>query len=600
MPTFKKSLLSPAKELKSTKTKKDFFLKENLQVDEVSSFHDPYSDLNLFLYQEVKKWIEIPFDGKKWTIKLQEQLLEEINPLFQKRFPMYRLSVSALRKIWERLSYFFEQIQDQKEALTFDGKMNVSFFIKENLKQTLQWNPSHFLSQHWTHHLALKLSEWLAAIDGKRPDFDYLFQLISSAQKHLIPSSQKREKTFLKDEYSGIDQLIVQTMLDILSQNGFISSEDLEKNVFDSIYDLELPSLISNDRLVCAISSLFSEQIYRHFFDPNLLTSKEKKNVFEFLEDQMLLCRSAFVALTTSEKVRRILSLYHLACRLPKNLSQEQIYAAVSSMYPVLKEGFDFPQSLCAFISAQCLLMKTETYCYSLDYVMNRIWQVYEQVKLLPLEIKEEWIEIIAWKLMSEKEGILENLPYRLGKKIEEQIALTRIHYPELSFSSSIHRVMEYFKKNQLLSAHKKDSTLSKRVHIWCLQGELVYSFLHLDSPLLHLIEEHFVTDSFSDLIKNVTEITTLYLNKYPFLTQHAEQLHKRIEALCTYIWYQKASDDESSWDRFIKKQSDMIVDSNSEIIKEDFYRELEKRCSSAAPLLPLIFSEKLFKRNSF
>src|SRR5438034_409684 len=72
-------------------------------VDESPEFHNPYSDLNLFLYQKIKE--EIPLLGKvkKWSIKLQEELLQKITPDFQKKFPQYRLSVSAMRKIWDKV-----------------------------------------------------------------------------------------------------------------------------------------------------------------------------------------------------------------------------------------------------------------------------------------------------------------------------------------------------------------------------------------------------------------------------------------------------------------------------------------------------------------
>ena len=58
-------------------------------VDESPEFHDPYSDLSLFLSHRIKQEMDSSDPSVRWTVKLQEELLSKITPEFQKKFPQY-------------------------------------------------------------------------------------------------------------------------------------------------------------------------------------------------------------------------------------------------------------------------------------------------------------------------------------------------------------------------------------------------------------------------------------------------------------------------------------------------------------------------------
>ena len=103
-------------------------------VDESPEFYDPYSDLNLFLSQKIKQQMQHCGSSKKWSLKIQEELMMKITPEFQTQFPHFRLGISALKKTWEKVAYYSQQIEHQKQAISQDGKLNIHFFIKENLK----------------------------------------------------------------------------------------------------------------------------------------------------------------------------------------------------------------------------------------------------------------------------------------------------------------------------------------------------------------------------------------------------------------------------------------------------------------------------------
>ncbi len=195
-------------------------------VLESTEFHDPYSELTLFLSQMIKQEMRHCSSSKKWSVKLQDQLTSKITPEFEKRFPNFRLEVSALKKTWEKVFYYSNQIQDQKEALTEEGKLNIPFLIKENLrhlsgsKSICQLHPYHY-----AHQLALKMSQCIAIVDGTRPKVDELAQTIWSIHRHLIPQLQPLKGPY--DHFDKIDQLLVKKILMLTAKEPRIAEADL-------------------------------------------------------------------------------------------------------------------------------------------------------------------------------------------------------------------------------------------------------------------------------------------------------------------------------------------------------------------------------------
>ena len=55
-------------------------------VDETPDFHDPFSDLNLFLSQKIKQVMQHESFGKKWSQQLQDNLIERSRPISKRSF----------------------------------------------------------------------------------------------------------------------------------------------------------------------------------------------------------------------------------------------------------------------------------------------------------------------------------------------------------------------------------------------------------------------------------------------------------------------------------------------------------------------------------
>lgn len=216
-------------------------------IDESPELHDPYSELNLFLTRQVKEEFKNAGTAKKWSVYIQEKLIEKISPEFRKRFPHYRLGVSALKKIWEKVAYLSQTFENQKEALTQEGKLNLKFLIRENLKQFFGIKKSFSFHPYLlAQQLALKITECLAAYDGIRPMMQHMTKTIWAVERHLIPPVDVPAMASPYDEFDTWDKLIIKYMLEITGQNPLVPQEELQTKVREKLHDLKgYPSLES-------------------------------------------------------------------------------------------------------------------------------------------------------------------------------------------------------------------------------------------------------------------------------------------------------------------------------------------------------------------
>ncbi len=228
-------------------------------IDESPELHDPYSELNLFLTRKIKEEFKNSATPKKWSVYVQEKLIEKISPEFKSRFPHYRLGVSALKKIWEKVAYFSQAFESQKEALTSEGKLNIGFLIRENLKQFLSGKKSFSFHPYLlAQQLALKISECLAAYDGIRPMLQHITKTIWAVERHLIPPIQVPALANPYDEFDTWDKLIIKFMLEASGKNPHLSQEELQSEVRQALYFLkDLPG----DHLQ-EITELLAEKLF--------------------------------------------------------------------------------------------------------------------------------------------------------------------------------------------------------------------------------------------------------------------------------------------------------------------------------------------------
>ncbi len=561
-------------------------------LDESHEFHDPFSDLNLFLARKIKEEMGSFGEGKKWSSKIQQLLIEKITPEFQKKFPKYRLGVSALKKTWEKILHYSQQLQDEKEAMTQDGKLNISFFIKENLKQySSQKRPSDLHPYHWANKLALKISECIATLEGVRPKTLELTKLTWAVQRHLI----KEEVRSPYDEHDKADKLIVKMMLEIIAKEPKISQVELEHAIKEAVLSLhQLPSFSSNDKMTAVISSLLAEKLYATSLFHSKFLSHQKEAISHFIERQITLCKTAYPKIQHIELVRRVVALYALASHLPKTLSQDEVRSAIDACYPVLKSQKPaYPQALYAFIAAESVLMKTEEYCHCANFVKEAIASAYQEAALLPhLNGKEsEILELVIWKILSESEETLKELPYLVGHRIEEEIAGILIENPTLNFGGIVHLTVQFFQKAKELSLSKKWEQLEGKIHIWSQQGDLVLRTIQFDqdSPLLKLVTEKWKKSNgaHQNIDAFVSEISLAYLKQYPQLSIYLPQLTLRIMIFYKHVYYTLSSGGISSFEAYLKWHMLELKSAESQLSHKEITARLKEISEKCVPLLP-------------
>lgn len=557
-------------------------------VDELAEFYDPFSDLNLFLVQKITQQMRHFGNSKKWSVKIQEELLKNISCEFQKKFPHYRLGTSALKKTWEKIAYYSQQIQQQKEAITQDGKLNIHFFIKENFKQfpTLK-NLSSLHPSHFAHQLGMKLSECIATIDGVRPRLDHLTKLIWSIQRHLI--SERTKCAY--DECDKIDKLIVKTIVEITANEPQIGHRELEFKVREVMQSLsELPNFATVDNIIASISALLAEKLYPTSPFHNLFFTEQKSACIQFIQRHSALCKSDVGPSSMTELVRRIAALYTLASGLPKDLSEEQIASAVNACYPTaLAERPDLPQSLYAFLSAELVLMRNEHYCHSPAFVLQAMQRAYREATLLPelVQDQRDMLEIVIWKTLSETEGLLEKLPYKKGLRIEEEIAAILIENPKKSFSSLVTASAQFFKRTKELLDVKKCSEIERKIHMWVIQGDMLHSATAVDSDsfLMKLIcKERNFSGSHQQFVSHICQE---YLKSHPEIAIYAGQLSQRVWILYKHAWYTLFNvEQRSSYERFLQWHASSLRAAHPKMDKEHC---LDKLAEVVAKMLPLV-----------
>ena len=568
-------------------------------VDESPEFHDPYSDLSLFLSNVIKKEMQHLDPSFRWTLKLQEELISKITPEFQKKFPQYRLGVTAVKKIWNKILFYTEQIKGKTEAVDSEGKLNINFFIKENLRQYFQQKAVSFLTPYQcAYQIASKMSECIATLEGTKPKLDLLTQMIWALQKHLLNSHPLKQSKTPYDEFDKVDKLIVKTVLETTAKHPHIGLEELEYKTKETLQALhDLPDFSSANKIVCNVSAILSEKTYSASSFHFQFFAEQKEAIYHFIKKHSSLYKNTTVMPQLPDLVRRLMALYSLASQMPKDATSSLFYQAVAASQDNSQKKPELNQSVYAFISAELLLLKNTS--LSLEDMQKNLYDAYQKAALLPSlhQIDKEQLEIIIWKILSESEGFLEKLPYRIGQKIEEEIAGILIDNPSKSFASIVHETVQFFKQVKELTETKKWNEAHKKTHLWCIQNDMLCRSIRLntETPLAKIIQKKF-SEKASNLPCHsslISEVCQDFLKQFPSATIYLAQLSSKAWTLYKYMWFTTFSkEDESSLDRFLKWHILFLKRQNT--TEEELLKQLEEVCKKCLPLIPFDIKQAL------
>lgn len=574
-------------------------------IDAMPEFHDPYSDVSLFLSEKIKEEIKHCQTEKKWSLKLQEELINKITPEFQKKFPHYRLGVMALKKTWEKVIYYSHQIEGQSQATLSDGSLNIEFFIKENLRQYSHLRQKQSpVAYHYADQLASKISEFSASIDGVKPEWESLTRNIWAMQRHLLIGRRTEVVKSPYDTVDKADRLIAKTALEITAKEPLIEQKELQLKILESLKSIqELSTFSSLDTISCIISSLIAEKLYPCSQIHLQFSLQQKLAITSFIKRHSSLYKMNTTSPQLSELVRRIIALYTLATQMPKEISEEDFALAIDCCYPEVKNDRPpFEQALYAFISAELLLMRDCLSCKSIEFVKKAVFQSYKETMDLPIiDPKESNVLSIAiWKILSESEGFLEKIPYKIGKRIDEEIGQILIDHPDLSFDGVVTETVRFFQMAKESSEKHKSKELEHKAYLASLQSDMISSTLDIDFdlPLVKLIKAKFSEEFTEDPTDFVNSICQQYLKQYRTLTIYAAQVSTKAWIYFKVLWYTHfTSSEESSFDRFLSWHKAVIY-CRSPQKERELMEKLSDICQKCLPLAP--FDKAYFEESFF
>ncbi len=428
------------------------------------------------------------------------------------------------------------------------------------------------------------MSECISTLEGTKPKLDLLTQTIWSLQKHLLNSYPLKPFKNPYDEFDKVDQLIVKTILETTARHPYIGMNELEHKTKESLQALhDLPSFFSTDKITCNVSAILSEKLYSTSPFHILFFAEQKEAIFEFIKKHTSLYKNTLATPELPNLVRRISALYTLASQIEKGISKEIFSLAIQASFSNSLERPNLPQSVYAFISAELCLLKGFNDSCLIEEIQNRIFEAYQNTSLLPSiqHTEKDLLEVVIWKILTESEGFLEKLPYRVGQKIEEEISHILIDNPSQSFSSIVHETVQFFKRVKELTEHKHWNESGKKIHLWCLQGDMLCRSIKisLDNPLAKLIEKKWEDAGMPHNHSSfISEVCQEFLRKFPEMSMHMAQLNSKTWTLYKYMWFTRfSSSEESSFDRFLKWHILFLKKSGS--AKEELVLQLEEIC---------------------
>jgi hypothetical protein len=552
-------------------------------IDEAPEFHDPYSELNLFLARKIKREMRHCESPKKWSPHLGEQLFNKISPEFQQRFPRYRLGSAALKKTWEKVNYYALQIQEEKEALTQEGKVNVSFFIKENLRsQNKLKHACHLHPYHYAHQLAMKMSECIAVVDGTRPQIDQLTKTIWSVQRHLIPSLRPEESKSPCDDYDPIDRLIAKTLLEITARLPHMTQAALSGALREQLRTLkQLPKKIAEEKRTAIFSGLVADA-----FTTRRHPAPEREAALPFLRQQLDWTKRAYPHLDNEKMVRRLVGLYDLAQLLPKDLTEDQLDQILASLYGTVKRS-DIPQELISFLSANKVLLEKQGRSEATQ--ASKLKQLYfSAIKLPPLT--EDEVKIATWHTLCQTEGLLEKLPFNAGKLLYAELNHQLIDHPTASFDYLVEKLKTYLDQLVFLEHAENWQTIERKIHNWTMQGEMLLRWVRIDheTPLYKALAANLDKINTTPLRDLIAELAWDCTRKHPTLTECLPDLEARLWMMLKHLWYTKlAPFSESTFDRFLKWHARRLKENHPDLPVDELVKKLESTCTGSLPLVP-------------
>ena len=569
-------------------------------IDESDDFHDPFSDLSLFLSKKIKQEIDKHGSIKHWSSKIESHLIAGILPEFKLKFPKYRLGVHAIKKVWEKVSYYYDKIQGHAEAIKDDGKLNIEFMIKENLKGYPFIATSQLPPYHTAHQIAVKMSECIAALDGDKPKLEVLTKTIWAVQKHLVQNLPTQNSKNAYEDYDSLDKMIVKMVLEKIAKHPLIPQRELQEAVTDDLSaQKKILKKFSSEATYHILATFLAKRLYSFLGFHSKCSSLEKIALEAFIKNQQTIAHKQ--GLSSIESSQRIVALYPLCACLPKKINATEAKMVIHAIYEAIfknkqvKIGCSHP-GLFAIIQAEMHFLKRKEVFKNLKKVEECILETLMHLQSLPAwkEDLGDDLEVLFWTFYQDTYP----LTVQESQFFKDHIQQVLFECPQPSFKTIMYQIQDCLKKTKLLLLKATpeeelalEDQLKQKTYLWSIQHEMICRWLRFDesTPLLQLIQSLWKKKTFSSHENFLDAVLCEYMKSNLHLNRDPEILKVRLQVMYKYFWYHHLADSqESSLERFLKYHYKELSTHFPEKSQDDLYTLLEHRIARMLPLTPL------------
>lgn len=560
-------------------------------VDEMEEFQDPLSDLNIFLCKKVNEVMHRKGGIKNWNHQIEKDILQKILPEFKDKFPYYRLGIAALKRTWEKISYYQKKLI-YREAYQSDGKLNLAYLIKENIRSYQQNHKQSFQYYHnQVPFLANNLCECIAILEGKQPNLQNLTHTIWAVQQHLLPSFTLKSMPMQK-ETDVLDQLICQMMLYFIYQNPNWSYEKLKKLV-----NCHCLSLFQNDFTMEKLATIVSIILSKSYVAKMQCSKSIKAAIDTYISNHIrwIYQGKNDPSITHLSFVQNMLSIFSLVPSLPKNYDLSKLRIAIRLIVQEKSRSFlsyfpSFDPVLYAFIKIEAILLKERKKSSSKEPIEEEIIRNYVELSNLSIDrIDSQTLEVILWEYLDKALPISESITSETHQSLCIAIQDSIIDQPKTNFAEQVRSITYKLQKIQKVLENKE--TLIARVEYFCLQNEMACRFIPIKKQ--HYLWEFFERSIAKGLYKKkkqiIKEVAKMSISLHPILSYYRDHLFFRIDTLYTHHWYQESCKTTNTLTAFIHRQREYLIAHSC-----DKKRLLQERLTHLLPLTP--FSDEEIK----
>lgn len=508
---------------------------------------DTFSEAQLFLSRKISHLLSKNKTLEPWSYQLQSLLISSLKLEFQKRFPKQHLSGPVIQKVYEKVSYFYELIGRHQSLLSAKGRLDLDAIIRYHLKRCDR-KPRSAIQV--AMHIAFKVREWVATVEGRHCSIEHLHKRIWSAYKNICNPTTPLQPCEIDD----IDRWIIKHQISILSCEEIITERQLRNKLYQTFQTLKAQSAETFSDDCTLIAAHLYSQAHQRAKAP-AMTDLEQRSLTHFVACQIHSRHTnpgselKLLELKETQGIceigRRLCSLYPLALKLPKNVSEEKLKSAINYTY-ALASGHILPAcpildtSIYALLNAQVIALMGQKLPPSPEEVAALLLKLFECTKHLPV-IEEPsavlWHELIAQTTPQLQQPLIPLVEMTLSDHL--------CNNPRVAFDDLLQQTVASLRTDKRLVDKQK---ITDHLSIWTVQGDMLHRWtcFNEDQALYKIALETAQKYKYFDGKISSTDLSLVvadrFFESHPQMRPFEAQVKMRTIAICKNAWYRYKS----------------------------------------------------------